>query len=57
MSESLLTLRESKSSPVGTRFQAICAMGDVTTKTAKTGASYYEVVLADLSRLKDEAAR
>jgi 3'-5' exoribonuclease len=47
MSESLLTLRESKSSPVGTRFQAICAMGDVTTKTAKTGASYYEVVLAD----------
>jgi len=47
MSESLLTLRESKSSPVGTRFQAICAMGDVATKTAKTGASYYEVVLAD----------
>jgi len=47
MSEALLTLRESKSSPVGTRFQAICAMGDVATKTAKTGASYYEVVLAD----------
>jgi len=47
MSEILLTLRESKASPVGSRFQAICALGDISTKTAKTGSTYYEAVLAD----------
>ena len=33
MSEPLLTLRESKTSPVGSRFQAICALGEISTKT------------------------
>jgi len=47
MSEILLTLRESKASPVGSRFQAICALGDISTKTAKTGSTYYEAVIAD----------
>ena len=47
MSDTLQTLRESKSLPVGSRFQAICAMGEVSTKTAKTGTSYHEVTLAD----------
>ena len=47
MSEPLLTLRESKSSPVGSRFQAICALGEISTKTAKTGSTYYEAVIAD----------
>ena len=47
MSESLLTLRESKTSPVGSRFQAICALGEIATKTAKTGSTYYEAVIAD----------
>jgi 3'-5' exoribonuclease len=47
MSDSLQTLRESKSLPVGSRFQAICAMGEVSTKTAKTGTAYHEVTLAD----------
>jgi 3'-5' exoribonuclease len=47
MSEPLLTLRESKASPVGSRFQAICALGEIATKTAKTGSTYYEAVIAD----------
>ena len=47
MSETLLTLRESKTSPVGSRFQAVCALGDISTKTAKTGSTYYEAVIAD----------
>ena len=47
MSEPLLTLRESKTSPVGSRFQAICALGEIATKTAKTGSTYYEAVIAD----------
>lgn len=47
MSESLQTLRESKALPAGSRFHAICAMGEVSAKTAKTGNSYHEVTLAD----------
>lgn len=47
MSEPLQTLRESKALPVGSRFHAICAMGEVSAKTAKTGSSYHEVTLAD----------
>jgi len=47
MSDLLLTLRESKTSPVGARFHAICALGDIATKTAKTGSTYYEAVIAD----------
>ena len=35
MSEILLTLRESKTSPVGSRFQAICALGDISTKNVR----------------------
>ena len=49
MSDPLLTLRECKTSPVGTRFQAICALGDIAAKLAKTGATYYEAVIADAS--------
>lgn len=47
MSEPLLSLRESKTALVGSRFQAICALGDIVTKTAKTGATYFEAVIAD----------
>jgi 3'-5' exoribonuclease len=49
MSEPLLSLRESKNSPVGSRFQAICALGEISTRTAKTGAAYLEAVIADAS--------
>ena len=52
MSDTLQTLRESKSLPVGSRFQAICAMGEVSTKTAKTGTSYHEVTLADAQAVR-----
>jgi 3'-5' exoribonuclease len=47
MSEAVLSLRESKNSPVGSRFLCICALGDVQTKAAKNGSSYYEFVIAD----------
>jgi 3'-5' exoribonuclease len=49
MAESLQTIRESKTSPIGSRWLAICALGEITTKTAKTGASYYETTIADAS--------
>ena len=47
MSDAVITLRESKNSPVGSRFLSICALGDVTTKSAKNGSNYYEFVIAD----------
>ena len=47
MAEVLLTLKESKLSPVGSRWLAVCALGEVATRTAKTGASYFEALIAD----------
>jgi len=49
MSETLQTIRESKAAPMGSRWLAICALGEISTKTAKTGASYYETTIADAS--------
>jgi 3'-5' exoribonuclease len=49
MSEAVISLRESKNSPSGSRFLCICALGDVQTKAAKNGSSYYEFIIADAS--------
>ncbi|NBV38306.1 MAG: HD domain-containing protein [Verrucomicrobia bacterium] len=49
MSESVISLRESKTSPVGTRFLAICSVGEVSTKPTKNGSSYFEFIIADAS--------
>jgi 3'-5' exoribonuclease len=47
MSDPLQSLRESKSSSVGSRFHAICALGEIASKSAKNGSTYFEILIAD----------
>jgi 3'-5' exoribonuclease len=47
MSDTLHSLREAKSLPTGTRFNAICALGEVAVRTAKNGSQYQEFTAAD----------
>jgi len=47
MSEPLHSLREAKALPLGSRFHAICALGEVAVRTAKNGSQYQEFTAAD----------
>lgn len=49
MAESPQSLRECKALPTGNRFLAICGLGDINTKSAKNGSTYFEFVLGDAS--------
>ena len=49
MAESPQSLRECKALPTGSRFMAICGLGDINTKSAKNGSTYFEFVLGDAS--------
>jgi 3'-5' exoribonuclease len=49
MVESPQSLRECKALPTGSRFMAICGLGDINTKSAKNGSTYFEFVLGDAS--------
>ncbi len=49
MSETLLSLRESKAAGLGARFLAICSVTDLANKPTRNGGSYTELTLADAS--------